>query len=384
MALMRLLLVACLAISLATASAVPTAFAAPAAQAMQTAQRLAKEALAAYRALDYAKATRLYADALRSVEHEDLFFMYGRSLEQVGQFAMAAFAYERSETRLKPGPVLAAVHARAGAAHRLDDAMRALAEARPADALAAARQAHAVLYAQSRRAEDGQVYPEPASALLVLARAEQAAGNDAGARQMLAEIRLDPTAPAAVLAEVARLSEMPAPTGAPKPPTPKPLIVEAPKPAPLVVAPKPTPVVEAPKPAPIAAPVAQMPIVERTAAPRSSLGPLLTIAGGVLALGTGAVFAWQSNQSWGEVQNARSVGSSEGCPAGGTCKAIDAGKAKDAGDRATWQGQAAWVGYGLGGAALVGGAMWYFLQSDDKPRLALAPTPSGIAWVGRF
>jgi len=70
-----------------------------------------------------------------------------------------------------------------------------------------ARAAHEVLFAQSRRAADGQVYPEPASVLLLLARLEMATGNAVAAQQALAEIRADPTAPAKVVERAAQLAD---------------------------------------------------------------------------------------------------------------------------------------------------------------------------------
>lgn len=182
-----------------TSSVAPAAFAAPKGTAMQVAQRLAAEAKEAYMARDYGRAADLYAEALKNVEHERLFFTYGRSLEQLGQFKTAGYAYGRAVALATPGAERNAMSARAAANAKLDEAQQRLVDGQAGAAQPMAQSAHRVLSAQSKRAEDGEVYPEPASVLLLLARIELALGNHAAAQQLLVEVRTDPTAPESVV-----------------------------------------------------------------------------------------------------------------------------------------------------------------------------------------
>ena len=198
-----LLFAAAVAISFA---ACPIAKAAPKAAAVAAAQKLAASAKAAYIARDYDKAAILYAEALKNVDHENLWFTYGRSLEQAGQFKTSAMAYGRAVALMAAGPMANTIAARAAASNKLDEAQQLLADGQPAQALPLARAAHAALIAQSKRAEDGQNYPESASVLLLLARLELATGNPAVAQQMLVEIHADPTAPPKVVERAAQLA----------------------------------------------------------------------------------------------------------------------------------------------------------------------------------
>ena len=170
------------------------------------ARKLAAEAKTAYIARDYDKAALLYAEALKNVDHEDLWFTYARALEQVGQFKTAAMAYGRAAALTSAAPARATMAARQAANAKLDEAQQLLGDGQPALAQPLARAAHAVLFAQSKRAEDGEVYPEPASVLLLLARLELATGHAEAAQQMLVEIHADPTAPPKVVERAAQLA----------------------------------------------------------------------------------------------------------------------------------------------------------------------------------
>ena len=185
----------------------PSAAAAPKGGSVQAAQRLAGEAKAAYLARDYDRAVALFADALKQFEHENLFFTYGRSLEQTSQFKAAAFAFGRAEALTPAGPAKTVAAERATANAKLDEAQQVLTDGDAQAALPMARAAHAVLFGQSKRAADGENYPEPATVLLLLARVEQGCGHAEAAQQLLGEVRADPTAAVKVLERAEQLAK---------------------------------------------------------------------------------------------------------------------------------------------------------------------------------
>jgi len=94
----------------------------PKAAAVVAAQRFAAEARAAYVARDYDKAAILYAEALKNLDHENLWFTYGRSLEQTGQFKAAAQAYERAVALMAVGGIREVAAGRQAANVKLDEA----------------------------------------------------------------------------------------------------------------------------------------------------------------------------------------------------------------------------------------------------------------------
>ncbi|MBI5610892.1 MAG: hypothetical protein HY902_18580 [Deltaproteobacteria bacterium] len=264
-----------------------------------SAQRLAAEGKQRYLARDYQTAADRYAAALQRLAHPALFFAQARCLEQLGRFGQAASAYQRAEAASNATEEKSVVRARGAANGKLAEAQAEFDRGAAAAALPIASAGHRVLYAQAKRADDGGIYPEPAAALLLLARLELAAGSRDAALQLLADIRGDPTAPDAVVgdaqtlakAAVARPAE-PARTPAPPPPPSPPASDAAePSPPPSVrppVAAQPAqdrPTADPPGPVKLPAAPATAPVA--APAPRHTFAQAALAVAGVAGLGLG-------------------------------------------------------------------------------------------------
>ena len=364
--------------------------AAPKPGAIAVAQKLAAEAKAAYIARDYDKAALLYAEALKNFDHEDLWFTYARSLEQGGQFKTAAMAYGRAGALMPARTERTTIAARGVANAKLDEAQQLLTDGQPAQAQTLARAAHAVLYAHSRRAEDGKVYPEPASVLLLLARLELAQGNQAVAQQMPGEIRGDPTAPPKVLERAAQLASASAHASAPaSAPVPAP----APAPAPAVApATPPESTTSAPAPSPdrvgagLRARPASGPADPKRLDPTITTQPAKTkLLLRWIALGssaavalTGAAWLGISASEKSAIQSKIDAASASGKSVDGLSQ-TDYAAAKTRLDRNYF---ASSVMLGAGGVGIAASALWLWLGPDNN--VAVVPQLNGasvvVAW----
>lgn len=350
---------------LAAAAMLSTASAVAAPKGVAVAQRLAAEAKTAYLARDYGKAAALYAEAVQNFAHADLHFMHGRSLEQLGQFRPAGQAFGRAGALSAGGPTRDVIGARAAADAKLDEAQQQLLDGNPTKALPMVRAAHAVLFSQSRRAEDGQVYPEPAAVLLLLARAELATGGHAAAQQILVDVVSDPTAPAEAVERAKALNQAAAAQSSGQAPaahleSPKAADEKPPAPPPVVGPVKATPGTDPDVAEPPAIGVAPPPSPERAAeraksvaadpapglrssppsvvAQRSMLdeiGPWAVVGLGLVGLGLGAF--------WNLDYNAKIADNLIPDPA---------------------QRTASMTAYGAGGVFLVGGLAWWWVRPE--------------------
>ena len=325
-------------------------------KAVAAAQKLAGEGKDAYLARDYERAAALFASAIRNFAHEDLHFMHGRSLEQLAQFRAAADAFVRAATLAPAGPARDVMALRATTNAQLDQAQQLMIDGQSAKALPVVRAAHAVLFAQARRASDGQVYPEPAAALVLLARAELTAGGAAAAQQLLADVIADPTAPPAVV-ERARAMAAAAPS----------VRVDAAE-APKVIAP-PATSPEATAPADHSAPLAKAEsapeatpvVVGHAAAPAPEMR-----VGVWAALGTSAAVAVAGGAWWamsaGEASNvqAKLTAAAAGGKVDGLTQ-VDYAAAKVRLDRGVHVGSLLTL---VGGAGLAASALWWWLGAD--------------------
>lgn len=384
---------------LSTAWPVPVG-AAPKAAAVQAAQKLIADGKAAYRARDYEGAAHAYAEALKHVEHENLFFNYARSLEQLGQFKSAAFAYGRAEAMMIVGPARNTIAARGVSNAKLDEAQQLLNDGQPGQAQPMARAAHSVLFGQSRRAEDGQIYPEPASVLLLLARLELATGNSAAALQMVAEIRSDPTASQVILDQAAQLAAtppvVPPPVAAPVPPVqpepakPEPVGPEPVKPEPAKPEPvKPEAAPAEPTPPTTSAPQRHSPdpgpmtvITVKGVEPAQPLVRWLALGGSAAVAVAGGIWlaasAIEASDIQGKLDKARSSG---GKVDGLTQSDYEAAKTRL--DSAYFASSGMAIAGGVGVAASAAW-LWWGPQGAVAGRVAVVPQPLGasvvVAW----
>ena len=359
-----------LAVMFAALSAVPPdAQAAGKAGTVQAAQKLAGEAKAAYMARDYDKAVELFAEALRNFEHPNLHFTHGRSLEHLSRFSEAAAAFARAGALSTEAAGRTVADARAVANRKLDEAQQLLSDSQAALARVSARAAHTVLVGQAKRAEDGEVYPEPASVLLLLARIEFALGNAAGAQTLLAEVAADPTAAPKVAERAAQMAANPRGGVAEPVPTPKPEPRDktAVEPKAAELEPRTTP-----REPGVVAPA---PAKGRPVAALAALG----VSAAVTVAGT----AWyaMASSSAADLQTKLNAAKQSGKPVDGLDQQAYTTAKADA-DRGYKVGSALAIG---GGVALAASVAWLVLAGDgtEQPKVALAPVPGGwtAAWV---
>src|SRR5262249_10742700 len=190
--------------------------------------------------------------------------------------------------------------------------------------------------------------------LFNIAQAQRLKGDCREALQSYkAYLRADPSANRAKIE--ARIAERekcakknPAPTPTPTPPTPPP--------------PAPTPTPPAPTATPAPAPVERQ--------PPSKVPPLLVGAGGLVAAGVGTMLLISVNSD----VEALKQSCSPNC---------DPKRWSDLPTKAD-------VGYvliGVGGAAVAGGVVWWYLRGrgeEDSSRAWIAPTPTGFVVGGKF
>lgn len=330
----------------------------PKAAAVAAAQKLSAEARTAYMARDYDKAVILYAEALKNFDHENLWFTYGRSLEQTAQFKVAAQAFERAVALMSASSIREVAVGRQAANVKLDEAQQLLNDGQAPQAQPLARAAHDLLFAQSRRAADGQVYPEPASVLLLLARLEMATGNAVAAQQALAEIKADPTAPAKVVERATQLADASA-IGETSPSADRPA-------AGLRARPPAGPIAE------------QKPIVGANVHPQQPLARWIALGGsGAVALAGVVLLAVSASEKSG-IQSKIDTATASGKPVDGM-SLTDYVDAKSRLDRNYFAGSAMAIAGGVGVAA---SALWMLLAPNAK--VVVAPQVGGatlvVAW----
>ena len=118
----------------------------------------------------------------------------------------------------------------------------------------------------------------------------------------------------------------------------------------------------------------------------SITGPLVLGGVGVLALG-GATFFYLKMKSIDDER--RQAWADAGCP-GSKCPSTEPQKARDLREDAESKARLANVLTVVGGAALIGGGVWYYLGSrsstKEQPsaRLSIVPAPGGAVLTGRF
>lgn len=338
----------------------------PQAAAVQAAQKAAAEAKVAYLARDYDKAAAQYAEALKNFEHPNLFFTYARSLEQLGQFKTAAFAFERAAKLTNPGPERNTMAARGAANIQLDEAQQQFSDGQAAAALPLIRAAHLVLLGQSKRAEDGQVYPEPAAALLLFARIELALGNAGHAAELLAEVQADPTAPPKAVERAGQLARAKPAEVAAKPavaqPVEEPVVAQAPaKPAvtPGEAERGPVESVQAPAPA------------ERP------LGAWIALGGSTVLTLAGAAWWAATASEVAELQTKLDSASASKTPVAGMSQQ-DYEAAKVRLDNATLASSALMIG---GGVAMAASAAWWWWGGRAPRKVVVVPAAQGMQMV---
>lgn len=350
----------------------------PQAAAVQAAQKAAAGAKGAYLARDYDRAATLYAEALKSFEHPNLAFMYARSLEQLGQFKTSAFAFDRAAKLSAAGPERMTMAARGVANGQLDEAQQLLTDGQPVQAIPLVRAAHLAFMTHSKRAEDGQVYPEPAAALLLFARIELALGNRGRAAELLAEVQADPTAPQKVIDRAGQLAlQQP----------------EGPRVKPAEVAARPVveqPVGEEAEPEVVQAPA--RPAIAPVEAERVPVGavqarPSITIKrplGAWIALGGSTVLTLAGAAWWAatasevaELQAKLDSASAAKTPVAGVTQE-DYVAAKVRLDNATLVSSALMIG---GGVAMVASAAWWWWGGEAPRRVVVMPEAQGMRMV---
>lgn len=363
----------------ALASLPHPATAAPKGGNLQAAQKLAADAEAAYMARNYERAAELYAEAIRNFEHENLHFTHGRSLEHLSRFAEAAGAFGRATALTTVDAVRNVTSFRAAANRKLDEAQQHLADGQLAAAQVSARSGHAVLLRQAKRAEDGKVYPEPASVQLLLGRIELALGNVAAAQTLFAEIRSDPTAPEKVIERATQLAA--GPVGkAPEPPA-KPVVVVPvkvePPPPPKVESspvgrkdPAPVVVVPAPKPAAVTKPAVVDVVVPAPASGGRSKAPWAALGvSAAVAVGGAAWWGVASSQA-SDIQAKLDKAKATGGSVAGLTQA-DYAAAKASADRGYQYGSVLAI---VGAAAAAGSLVWMALSGDaSAPKVSIGP-----------
>lgn len=350
----------------------------PQAAAVQAAQKAAAEAKAAYLARDYDKAAAQYAEALKNFEHPNLFFTYARSLEQLGQFKTAAFAFERAAKLTNPGPERNTMAARGAANIQLDEAQQQLSDGQAAAALPLIRAAHLVLLGQSKRAEDGQVYPEPAAALLLFARIELALGNAGHAAELLAEVQADPTAPQKLIDRAGQLAGQ-QPAG----PRAKPAEVAAksavaqPVEEPVVAKPV---VAQAPAKPAVTPGEAERGPVESVQAPAPAerpLGAWIALGGSTVLTLAGAVWWAATASEVAELQTKLDSATAAKTPVAGMSQQ-DYEAAKVRLDNATLASSALMIG---GGVAMAASAAWWWWGGRAPRKVVVVPAAQGMQMV---
>lgn len=150
-------------------------------------------------------------------------------------------------------------------------------------------------------------------------------------------------------------------------PTAAPVLEPDPRPAPTPPAPVPAPVLPPranPEPTPAPAP----PVDHSSSSGRRTIG-VVTVVGGVVAVGVGAWFVTRARAAERDREGL--------CPVGCTWDPMLDQQARDIDDRGHRASTLATVSLAVGGAAIVGGAVLYLTAPTRRERVVVAPTPGG-------